>query len=99
MLQIYDEDIHLSKNKQKEHQLYLSEYFISNPVPADTGYLVTDPAFTAGCCGVLTSWMVSIQAPGKISLQIWRPEGSKFKLVGENSFSFNSGKHLLYSVV
>lgn len=32
MLQIYDEDIHLSKNKQKEHQLYmyLSEFYFQS---------------------------------------------------------------------
>lgn len=61
------------------------------PVPVDTAYLVTDGAYTAGCCGQLARWRIAIQAPGTLHLQIWRPVGSQFQLIGENTYSFNSG--------
>ncbi|XP_061188483.1 protocadherin-like wing polarity protein stan [Saccostrea echinata] len=60
-----------------------------------TGYLMTDSSFTVGCCGVLVNWKVFIQSRGSINLQIWRPEGSKYKLIGENIYSFDSPSQLI----
>jgi len=40
------------------------------------------------CCGTINSWMAFIETPGSVDLflQIWRPQGGTFLLVGENQF-------------
>ncbi|XP_069107014.1 protocadherin Fat 3-like [Argopecten irradians] len=40
-----------------------------------------------GCCGVISSWEVKVGRNGVLELQVWRPEGTTFKLIGENVFT------------
>ncbi|KAK3087566.1 hypothetical protein FSP39_007616 [Pinctada imbricata] len=57
-------------------------------------YLTTDSSYTFDCCGVVTTWEVLIQAEGTIKLQVWRPAGTQYRLVGENSYNFNTADQL-----
>lgn len=53
----------------------------------NTGYILlgNTNGYTISCCGVASGWEIESSAAGTVYLQIWRPSGSGYELVGENA--------------
>ncbi|XP_065930762.1 collagen alpha-3(VI) chain isoform X1 [Magallana gigas] len=71
--------------------LYPEDLTEGNDGGKDMMYLMTDYVFTIKGCSLITSWEFSHWKSGYIHFMVWRPSGSKYKLLGYNSI-YVSGK-------
>ncbi|XP_078334093.1 uncharacterized protein LOC144625769 [Crassostrea virginica] len=52
---------------------------------SDVGYLIEDPDYQVGCCGIVNKWEFYAKRTGNIECQIWRKtSANEYMLVGEN---------------
>ncbi|XP_052762071.1 cadherin EGF LAG seven-pass G-type receptor 2-like [Mya arenaria] len=67
------------------------------------GYMMADPDYTFGCCGVIEKWQAMFDnvEPDTRTLvfQVWRPiTGSTYRLVGQNSVTVSADAEVTFPI-
>ncbi|XP_061183358.1 protocadherin Fat 4-like [Saccostrea echinata] len=66
---------------------------------SNVGYLVEDPDYQVGCCGIVNKWEFYAKRTGNLDCQIWRKtSANQYTLVGKNRINPGSVREYLYTV-